>query len=163
MIIYKVNIYGDVETSRADKGAYGEAVYNTREYSPVPPPPAMNGKVPRLYEKEWIMVPDVRGTYYRTDNAQQVTVDIPVEVDAILNGFPLSQLTKDSPGEIPFPVWEKGAWKTDPAKKAEAEEQEKIQVVEALITEKQRELAKEELIKEGKLTEDGTLPGDKKK
>jgi hypothetical protein len=151
MIIYKVNIYGDVETARADVGAYGEPVYNTREYSTTPPP-VESGKVAKLVNKKWELVPDMRGVYYRKDNGAPVTVGIPVEEDARHNGYDLAALTKAAPS-VPFPVWEKGAWKTDSEKQAEAEKAEADAAVNKLIAEKQKEIAVRELVAEGKITE----------
>ena len=152
MIIYKVNIYGDVETARADVGAYGEPVYNTREYSTTPPP-VEAGKVARLVGKRWELVPDMRGVYYRKDNGSPVTVDIPVEEDARHNGVDFPALTKSAPSTSPFQIWEKGEWKTDTAKQAEAEKAESDAVVNKLITDKQKEIAVRELVAEGKITE----------
>jgi hypothetical protein len=151
MIIYKVNIYGDVETARADVGAYGEPVYNTREYSTTPPP-VESGKVAKLVNKRWELVPDMRGTYYRKDNGAPVTVDIPVEEDARHNGVDFPALTKAAPA-VPFPVWEKDKWTTDTAKQAEAEKAEADEAVNKLITDKQKEIAIRELVAEGKITE----------
>ena len=151
MIIYKVNIYGDIETARADVGAYGEPVYNTREYSTTPPP-VEAGKIARLVNKKWVLVPDVRGTYYRASDGAPVVIHVAAEEDARANGYNMALLTKVAPS-VPFPVWENGKWVTDTDKQVAAEKAEEDAVVNKLIEDKKREIAIRELVTEGKITE----------
>lgn len=141
MKIYTINKDGEEVSKTADKGFYGEDVYNDRVWSKQKPP-KQAGKIAVLEDKAWKLKDDVRGTYYRKEDGKPVEVRaLTVEKAKAEHGIEIIELVKESPpAGMKFPKHDKG-WKEDTDKVKAAEDAAKIAEDEAKIYAKMREQA----------------------
>ena len=133
MIIYAINADGETISREADKGFYGEDVYNDRVWSPKKPL-KQPGKVSELVNKEWVLKDDVRGTWHHKKDGQAVEIRaLTAEKAKAEHGIEITELVKDAPPVgMKFPKHDKG-WKEDTDKVKADEDAAKIAEDEAKI------------------------------
>ena len=141
MKIYSINKDGEEISREADKGFYGEDVYNDRVWSKQKPP-KQAGKIAVLEDKAWKLKDDARGTYYRKEDGQEIEVKaLTAEKAKAEQGIDLTELVKDKPAaSLKRPYYDKG-WKEDTDKVKADEDAAKIAEDEAKIYAKMREQA----------------------
>jgi len=126
MKIYAANGDGEIVSKEADKGFYGEDVYNDRVWSP-DKPKATAGKVPVLKDKSWTYSDDVRGAYYNKEDGREIIVSaLTAEKAKAEQGIDIAEHVKDKPSaSLKFPYYDKG-WKEDTAKVMAFADAEKV-------------------------------------
>ena len=138
MKIYAINKDGEEISKEADKGYYGEDVYNDRTWSPQKPP-EQAGKIAVLEDKAWKLKDDVRGTYYQPEDGRPVEVTaLTAEKAKAEQGIDVGKLVKEAPpAGMKYPKHDNG-WKEDNDKVKADEDAAKIAEDEAKIYAKMR-------------------------
>lgn len=151
MKIYAINKDGEEISKEADKGYYGEDVYNDRVWS-TQKPPKQAGKIAVLEDKAWRLKDDVRGTYYRKEDGQPVEVRaLTAEKAKAEQGIDITELVKDKPAEsLKHPYYDKG-WKEDTKRIEDEAKTEAKATRDSMIFEEMRKTAEAKLIAEGKI------------
>lgn len=141
MKIYSINKDGEEISKEADKGFYGEDVYNDRVWSPQRPP-KQAGKIAVLEDKAWKLKDDVRGTWHRKEDGREVEIRaLTAEKAKAEQAIDITELVKDAPSaSLKHPYYDKG-WKEDADKIQADEDAAKIAEDEAKIYAKMREQA----------------------